>query len=386
MVLNSPWFDLQGTRADPRRRHRRSSTRSAAASRCARSRAQVTGFYTRSLHRDHEGEWDFDLALEAGRVVRRCTPAGCARSARGHAELHRGPRRPLPGARALLGRHARARRRWARTCTHTTSSSTSRRSGAGPPPLGPHVTYVAVEGARHDVVLSRAEPAGAGLRRDRAGGCDGVRRRAPRVLAMNPVIGLAARPHRRRRRRRSPSPTCRPDARPRPRANAAARPYITRLFGVARDRARRGHPARLRARPGATWSWPGIAVDAADAAAAVARGCAGQVGATPVSPARARWSAVALPGRRPAAPARLRQQLIAGSAREQEHRQRGQAHHHDHTRAARRPGAGGRRSRRAGRRRPSRRAISATTGQSTSATNDEQQRRPRALTSRPARS
>lgn len=151
MVLNSPWFDLQGewwlrtvgTTVIKRvgaRQPRRVIPR------------PVSGLYGRSLHRDHEGEFDFDLSWKP--IESRPVYAGWLRAVRnGHARLHRGlevgcPALVLSSARtaypAEMGedvhRHdivldVRQIRRWA-TC------------------LGRHVTSIAVEDARHDVVLS----------------------------------------------------------------------------------------------------------------------------------------------------------------------------------------------------------------------------------------
>lgn len=160
MVLNSPWLDLQGppvlrTRAVGlavdvlgRRRPMAELTR------------DVSGFYARGLHRDHEGEWDFDLTWKPlGSFPVRL---GWLRAIRaGHARLQRGLDVPAPVLVLSSDRTSRPRamgedvfatdivldvdqiRRW----------STA---------IGRHVTYVAVPGAVHDVVLSR-QPA-----RDRA--------------------------------------------------------------------------------------------------------------------------------------------------------------------------------------------------------------------------
>jgi alpha-beta hydrolase superfamily lysophospholipase len=154
-VMNSPWLDLQGSQLlrvvgtpilkqlgarQPMREIKR----------------HVTGFYTRSLHRDHEGEWEFDLVwkpIESFTVY-----AGWLRAVReGHARVHRGLELPCPVLVLSSGRSTLPEemgeevhgtdivldvaqiRRWATA-------------------LGPHVTYVAVEGARHDVVLSREAP------------------------------------------------------------------------------------------------------------------------------------------------------------------------------------------------------------------------------------
>jgi alpha-beta hydrolase superfamily lysophospholipase len=155
MVLNSPWLDLQGSammrtigtavvkrvgRHNPRRRIPR----------------KVDGLYARSLHRDHDGEWEFELSwkpLKSWPVF-----AGWLAAIRhGHAELQRGldvrcPVLVLSSDRSTLplemGEDVHSHdivldvahiRRWATA-------------------IGPHVTYVAVPGARHDVVLSLPGP------------------------------------------------------------------------------------------------------------------------------------------------------------------------------------------------------------------------------------
>lgn len=154
LVLNSPWFDMQGAwwlrtigttvinqlgARQPLRQIPRS----------------VNGFYARSLHREHEGEFDFDLAwkpLESQPVY-----AGWLRAVRnGHAKLHAGievgaPALVLSSARSArplqMGQEVHRNdivldvdqiRRWA-------------------PALGRHVTSIAIEDARHDVVLSLPE-------------------------------------------------------------------------------------------------------------------------------------------------------------------------------------------------------------------------------------
>ena len=155
MVLNSPWLDLQGStmlrtvgttviKQLGRRTPRREIPR------------KVDGLYARSLHRDHDGEWEFDLSwkpLKSWPVF-----AGWLAAIRhGHARLHRGldvrcPVLVLSSDRSKLDpvesddvhshdivldvEHIR---RWATA-------------------VGRHVTYVAVPGARHDVVLSLPTP------------------------------------------------------------------------------------------------------------------------------------------------------------------------------------------------------------------------------------
>ncbi len=153
MVLNSPWFDLHGSSL-MRTLGTRAVLRIGTHLPMRVIRRNVTGFYTRSLHRDHEGEWGFDLAWKP--IMSFPVYAGWLRAIRlGHAELHAGLDVGCPalvltsGASALpteMGEDVHDHdivldveqiRRW------TTA-------------LGRHVTYVGIEGARHDVVLSRA--------------------------------------------------------------------------------------------------------------------------------------------------------------------------------------------------------------------------------------
>jgi alpha-beta hydrolase superfamily lysophospholipase len=154
MVLNSPWFDMHGSMLV--RTVGMAVVKQLGARQPLREiRREVTGFYTRSLHRDHEGEWEFDLTwkpVESWPVY-----AGWLRAIRhGHARLHRGLDVGCPAlVMSSLGsaqphemgdavhRHdivldVRQIRRWATS-------------------LGRHVTSVAIQDARHDVVLSLPE-------------------------------------------------------------------------------------------------------------------------------------------------------------------------------------------------------------------------------------
>ncbi len=153
VVLNSPWLDLQGSallrlvgrpvigqlgRLHPRRPLNR----------------EVTSVYGRSLHRDHGGEWDYDLAWkpDTGVVVY----AGWLRAVlRAHARLHRGLDVPAP-VLVLSSDTSSNPRHLDDERVHTTDVVLDvhhiRRWSTA---LGTHVTYAAVPGARHDVVLSR---------------------------------------------------------------------------------------------------------------------------------------------------------------------------------------------------------------------------------------
>ena len=155
MFLNSPWFDMQGSAW-----LRNPAARAALDQLGARQPRRliprnVTGLYGRSLHHEHEGEFDFNLEwkpLESYPVY-----AGWLRAIRrGHAQIHRGldiaaPTLVLSSRRTVfpteMGEDVHTAdvvldvqqiRRWASS-------------------LGSHVTSIAIEGARHDVVLSRPE-------------------------------------------------------------------------------------------------------------------------------------------------------------------------------------------------------------------------------------
>jgi alpha-beta hydrolase superfamily lysophospholipase len=152
VVLNSPWLDLQGPvllrtvgtvvlKELGRRRPLQEIKR------------DVRGLYAMSLHRDHEGEWDFDLAwkpLESFRVH-----AGWLRAIRhGHATLQRGLDVPAPVL--VLSSDRSSLPEEMGEDVHTTDIVLEvdqiRRWATA---VGSLVTYVAVPGARHDVVLSR---------------------------------------------------------------------------------------------------------------------------------------------------------------------------------------------------------------------------------------
>jgi alpha-beta hydrolase superfamily lysophospholipase len=155
MVLNSPWFDMQGA-AWLRTLAGRAFVEQLGSRRPRRViPRQVSGFYARSLHRDHEGEFDFDLAWKP--VQSWPVHAGWLRAVRhGHAQLHRGLDVGCPVLVLSSARSARPLemgddvhrtdivldveqiRRWASS-------------------LGEHVTSIGIEGARHDVVLSLPE-------------------------------------------------------------------------------------------------------------------------------------------------------------------------------------------------------------------------------------
>ncbi len=155
MVLNSPWFDLKGpwllrtvgtqvVDQVGRRAPKRPIPRN------------VSGLYARSLHRDHDGEFDFSLdwkPLESWPVH-----AGWLRAIRrGHAELHRGLRLPTPTL--VLSSTRSGNPTDMSDEVHTTDIVLDvEQIRRWAPAIGTHVTSIAIPDARHDVWLSR-EPA-----------------------------------------------------------------------------------------------------------------------------------------------------------------------------------------------------------------------------------
>lgn len=152
MVLNSPWFDMAGSalmrtvgtqvlQQVGRRQPKRLVPRN------------VSGLYARSLHKDHEGEWDFNLTwkpLQSWPVY-----AGwLAAIRRGHHELHRGIDVGCPVLVLTSGRTSFPREMGDDVHGHDIVLDVEqiRRWAPG---IGRHVTVVSIEGARHDVVLSR---------------------------------------------------------------------------------------------------------------------------------------------------------------------------------------------------------------------------------------
>jgi alpha-beta hydrolase superfamily lysophospholipase len=155
MVLNSPWFDMHGSA------WLRSSAAQLAIDRLGSSRPKreiprrVSTVYGRTLHREHGGEWDYDLSWKP--LESRPVYVGWLRAVRrGHTQLHAGldvacPTLVLSSARSYFGEQ-----------TDETATSNDivldveqiRRWASS---VGRHVTSIAVEGAIHDVVLSRPE-------------------------------------------------------------------------------------------------------------------------------------------------------------------------------------------------------------------------------------
>ena len=154
VVLNSPWLDMHGS-AFTRQVAMRAIGPVGRRYPMREIRRNVNGLYARSLHRDHAGEWDFDLRLkpiESFRVY-----AGWLRAVRiGHLRLARGLRLTAPVlvlTSAASGHPTSLTDPVLRSTDVVLDVERIRRRA---PLLGTHVTLAMVPGAMHDVTLSSA--------------------------------------------------------------------------------------------------------------------------------------------------------------------------------------------------------------------------------------
>ena len=154
VVLNAPWLDLQGSLL-LRTAGTKAIDQIGARRPYLAIPREVSGFYARSLHRDHDGEWPFDLAwkpLESWPVY-----AGWLRAVRrGHARVHRGLDLDMPLLVLTSSRSAHPRE-WDPSCSRADIVLDVRQIRKWAHTLASHVTLVNVEGALHDVTLSRKE-------------------------------------------------------------------------------------------------------------------------------------------------------------------------------------------------------------------------------------
>jgi alpha-beta hydrolase superfamily lysophospholipase len=152
LVLNSPWLDLHGSLL-LRTAGTKAIDQIGARRPYLAIPRDVSGFYARSLHRDHDGEWDFDLAwkpLESWPVY-----AGWLRAVRrGHARAHRGLDVPAPVLVLTSGASGHPRE-YDDSCASTDIVLDVEQIRKWAHKLADHVTLVRVEGAMHDVTMSR---------------------------------------------------------------------------------------------------------------------------------------------------------------------------------------------------------------------------------------
>ena len=153
LVLNSPWFDLQGTPVQ--RGPITQALRALAKVRPMRTLPPLPTTYGESIHASAAGEWEFDLAWKplAGFPV---TVGWLNAIRRGHARLHRGldvgvPSLILRSERTHFAKTYSAED--ARADTVLDVRQIARWAGC----LGSETTIVPIPDARHDVFLSLPE-------------------------------------------------------------------------------------------------------------------------------------------------------------------------------------------------------------------------------------
>lgn len=154
LVLNSPWLDLHGPgilrhpvgkqvvqQLSVRQPHREISR-------------NTSGVYGRSLHRDHGGEWDYDLAWKP-LTSWPITFGWLGAVRRGHATVHAGLDLTVPTLVLTSGRSGLAESVDEPDATSTDIVLDVQQIRRWAPKISRHLTLVAVDGAMHDVVLSR---------------------------------------------------------------------------------------------------------------------------------------------------------------------------------------------------------------------------------------
>ncbi|GAA1923312.1 alpha/beta hydrolase [Nocardioides marmoribigeumensis] len=152
LFLNAPWLDMHGsfllrtagTRAIDQigaRRPYQEIPRS------------VSGLYARSLHRDHDGAWDFDLAWKP--LASWPVHAGWVRAVRrGHATVHKGLSLTLPTL-VMTSTQSVFPKAWEPAVDASDIVLDVAQIARWSTKVSRHLTLVRVEGALHDVTLSR---------------------------------------------------------------------------------------------------------------------------------------------------------------------------------------------------------------------------------------
>lgn len=154
LVLNSPWLDLQGSAMV-----RTLGTPILAAISQRNPTAVIplpdVGHYHRTVHRDHDGEWDFDATWKLPTAAVRYGWLYAIRQ--GHARVAKGLSIPCP-ILVLASDRSDFRRRWDESLRRADIVLDVDQIARRAVQLGRHVTVARIAGAMHDVALSD-EPA-----------------------------------------------------------------------------------------------------------------------------------------------------------------------------------------------------------------------------------
>ncbi len=154
LILNSPWFDLQG-----KSWMRTVGTRAIAATAKIKPKSVMklppTDAYGTSLHVSGKGEWEFETALKPlnGFPV---TYGWLTAIRKGHATLHRGLDIGVP---SLVLRSSKSwfARSWSPEVDDADAVLDVKQIAKWAGCLGDAVTSIPIEGARHDVFISKDE-------------------------------------------------------------------------------------------------------------------------------------------------------------------------------------------------------------------------------------
>jgi alpha-beta hydrolase superfamily lysophospholipase len=155
VVLNAPWLDMHG---DPLTRHLKMPVLQQIGARQARLLVprKVSGIYGRSLHRQHEGEWDFNLAWKP--ILSWPVYAGWLRAVRiGQARVADGLEVAAPVLVLSSSRSSSPTSIEDPDVFSTDIVLDVEQIRRRAPMIGRHVTLAQINGAMHDVTLSRPE-------------------------------------------------------------------------------------------------------------------------------------------------------------------------------------------------------------------------------------
>ena len=151
LVLNSPYLDVNG----PAMVRKVVAPVAAWLGRIrphAELRLTLSEVYGRSLHRDYDGEWEYDLTWKPVRPFP--VQAGWARAIRqGHARVHNGLDIQVP-VLVACSTASYKRARWGDAARAADSVLDVDQIARWTPALGRNVTLVRIEGGMHDLTLS----------------------------------------------------------------------------------------------------------------------------------------------------------------------------------------------------------------------------------------
>ncbi|MDH6114733.1 alpha-beta hydrolase superfamily lysophospholipase [Kitasatospora sp. MAP12-15] len=114
--------------------------------------APLNPHYVHSLHSDHRGSWDFDLALKPAEGFP-LYAGWLAAIQRGHRQVRRGLHVDVP-VLLMASTASIVTNKWDPAMHHRDAVLRADDIAALAPRLGPHVTTIRIEGGMHDLVLS----------------------------------------------------------------------------------------------------------------------------------------------------------------------------------------------------------------------------------------